>query len=73
MKFEGPYKVLKKVSSDDYVVSLPGKRKNEKVLHANMLKKYVVRKDYVSTVVSGVEVDNEESLQDEIDFTCCTK
>lgn len=37
-KYEGPYEVLKKCSSDRYIIKTPGRRKSERVVHANNMK-----------------------------------
>jgi hypothetical protein len=50
----GPHKVIKQVSPVDYVVSFPGSRKSERVLHANLLRKYVERTEFVEPVPVGV-------------------
>ena len=60
MKYEGPYKILKKVSPVDYLVSFPGKRKHERVLHVNMLKKYIERTDFINIVT--IECEDESDM-----------
>ena len=39
-KYYGPYKVVKKISDTNYLVKTPGRRKETKVYHINMLKAY---------------------------------
>ena len=40
-KFQGPFEVLKKVSDTNYVVSTPGRRRQQRLCHVNMLKGFV--------------------------------
>lgn len=42
-RFSGPYEVQKKLSSTDYVISTPDRRKKSRVCHVNMLKEYHIR------------------------------
>lgn len=42
-RFSGPYEVQKKISSTDYVIRTPDRRKKSRVCHVNMLKAYHVR------------------------------
>ena len=42
-KFSGPYKILKKLSNTNYIVSTPDRRRPEKLCHVNMLKRYYER------------------------------
>ena len=37
-KYSGPYKMVKKISDTNYLVSTPGRRKETQVCHINMLK-----------------------------------
>ena len=39
-KFEGPYKVLEKRSDCNYVIETPGRRKSQRLVHVNLLKKF---------------------------------
>ena len=40
-KFQGPFEVVKKVSNTNYVVSTPGRRRQQRLCHVNMLKGFV--------------------------------
>ena len=40
-KFQGPFEVHKKVSDTNYVVSTPGRRRQQRLCHVNMLKGFV--------------------------------
>ena len=40
-KFQGPYKVLKRVSQTNYIVATPDRRRPQRLCHANMLKGFV--------------------------------
>ncbi|XP_068241007.1 protein NYNRIN-like [Palaemon carinicauda] len=42
-KYQGPYKVVKRLSELDYVVGTPDRGKEHQVCHVNMMKPYVVR------------------------------
>ena len=41
MQWQGPFDIIKKVRENDYVINLDGQHK---IFHANMLRKYLVRK-----------------------------
>ena len=41
MQWQGPFDIVKKVRGNDYVINLDG---HQKMFHANMLRKYLVRK-----------------------------
>lgn len=40
LKWNGPYKVMRRVSEVDYEVQTPGRRREKKVYHVNLLKKW---------------------------------
>lgn len=52
-KFSGPYKVLKKLNSVDYLIHTPDRKKTKRVCHVNMIKPYHVRATVVSCVNAG--------------------
>ena len=57
---KGPYEVARVVGPNDYKVLMKGK---EKTLHANLLKKYVVREDSpIGNVLSAVEDDGRQNI-----------
>ena len=60
LQYDGPYKIIKKGSPVDYLISFPGKRKPERVLHVNLLRKYVPRTEFVG-VIHGEQrsIDND--------------
>ena len=39
-RFAGPYTVLEKVSDQNYLISMPERRKKSQLCHVNMLKPY---------------------------------
>jgi transposase InsO family protein len=67
MKYVGPYKVLKAASPVDYVIEFPEGRKPVRVVHANLMKPYYTRTEFVDrddvlpsiVAVSAVVVDDE--------------
>ncbi|XP_068229342.1 uncharacterized protein [Palaemon carinicauda] len=54
-RYEGPYTVMSR-NKDNYVISTPGKRKSEKMVHINLLKKF------------QTQCDNRAILKKETDF-----
>ena len=46
MTWKGPYEITKKTSKVDYVINIAGK---EKLFHCNMLKKYFIRPNHLSS------------------------
>ena len=60
LQWKGPYDVTRVVGPDDCKVLMKGK---EKTLHANLLKKYVVREDsLIGNVVPAVQDDNRQNI-----------
>ena len=57
-KFAGPYKIIRKVTPVDYLVEFSGHRRSERLLHVNMLKKYVVREEFVLNIVDDDDNEN---------------
>ena len=39
----GPYKVVQRLNEIDYVIATPDRRKTKRVIHVNLLKKFVSR------------------------------
>jgi len=64
VKYVGPYKVLRKTSPVDYVVEFTGRRKAERNLHVNILRRYVTRIEFVNTVVGQDVTGGEEGEGD---------
>ena len=65
LQYDGPYKIIKKVSPVDHLISFPGKRKPERVLHVNLLRKYVPRTEFVGVIHGeqrSIDNDIEECL-----------
>ena len=62
LKYEGPFKVIKMVRPVDYLISMPSKRKTEKVVHVNLMKKYVERIEFVDNVYHAEEVGKAGKL-----------
>ena len=60
LQWKGPYEVAKVVGPNDYKVLMKGK---EKTLHANLLKKYVMRENSpIGNVVSHVQDDDRQNV-----------
>ncbi|XP_063596500.1 uncharacterized protein LOC134773250 [Penaeus indicus] len=65
VEFEGPYKVIDRVSDVNYVISTPGKRRDKKLVHINRLKKYINRnQEKVKTVMSTCKEAESSSNHD---------
>ena len=58
--WEGPGRIVRKVSDVNYVVELPGHRKSMRMYHVNMLKPYISREPMVNMVIIN-DTSNEES------------
>lgn len=71
-RFAGPYVVVRKLNNTDYVIRTPDRKRQTRVCHVNMLKRYYERDDSSVTptdetpgpVVSPVMVVNELSPSD---------
>ena len=60
LQWKGPYDVTRIVGPNDYKVPMKGK---EKMLHANLLQKYVVREDsLIGNVVPAVQGDHQQNI-----------
>ena len=57
LKYTGPYTILKKVSPVNYLIAFKSKRKPERVVHANLLRRYVEKQEFIN-VIDGVIYDN---------------
>ena len=56
-----PCKIIKQISPVDYLIEFPNTRKPQRVIHVNLLRKYVYRTEYVS-VVNAHEWDDDEAM-----------
>lgn len=65
-KFAGPYEVLKKLNSVDYLVHTPDRRKTKRVCHVNMMKPYCVRQSQLC----GITVSSNREPNCEVDEDC---
>ena len=57
LKYTRPYIILKKVSPVNYLIAFKSKRKPERVIHTNLLRRYVERQEFITVVY--VENDND--------------
>ncbi|KAK4324819.1 hypothetical protein Pmani_004560 [Petrolisthes manimaculis] len=73
-KFCGPYKVLKKESSVNYLISTPDRRKKTRLVHINLLKEYKSRDVVVTelTAESQCLVVTSSPDVEESDITRCS-
>lgn len=55
LQWEGPAQVIQKLSETNYVVRIPGKRKQQHVYHSNLLKPYRQREVIVSMALNFPE------------------
>ncbi|KAJ1135311.1 hypothetical protein NDU88_001751 [Pleurodeles waltl] len=68
-KWQGPYKVLKQISSVTYLVELSQNPKREQIYHINLLKKWEESKVPSSPVASGFMVTPDKPLEIELCLT----
>jgi hypothetical protein len=66
-KFSGPYEVLQKLNSVDYLVHTPDRRKTKRICHVNMIKPYFEREAKVCAVTSVNQSLVEQSHDEESD------
>ncbi|XP_038133737.1 uncharacterized protein LOC119778540 [Cyprinodon tularosa] len=63
-KWQGPFEVLRKTGPTTYQVSTPGLQRGSRVLHVNLLKEWVPRKENESEVLLIHRVEEEEEVND---------
>ena len=59
VKYQRPYEVVKQTSPVNYLIHFAGTRKNHRVIHVNLLKKYHKRVQFVNSVLLHNKLDNE--------------
>lgn len=64
-KFRGPYRVVKKISPTNYVISTPDGRRSQRLCHINSLKAYHPRDEEEDADVRPVQATLTEPLQEE--------
>ncbi len=70
LKYSGPFEVIKQVSPVDYLVNFPGRRKDKRVIHVNLLRKYHKRVEFVESVNSVIinnAYDDDEMFESLLD------
>ena len=74
-KYCGPYTVVQRLGPVDYVVSTPDRRKSQRVVHVNLMKRYITRDSLstndslgVSNVLNVNICDNSISFVDQFDL-----
>ena len=60
-RYFGPYTIDKKTSDLNYIINIPGRRKNKQMCHVNMLKKYFDRDSSISKPITVVNTVPQES------------
>ena len=68
--FSGPWKIVKKISSQNYVVETPNRKKKYQVCHVNMLKHYIERDEkheLIPEMIVG-EVSMEKDTEVKTEF-----
>lgn len=60
--WQGPFTVLKRVSPVDYRIDIPGRRKNQRVFHCNMLRLW----KEPATVASVLLTDHSDDFEDDV-------
>jgi hypothetical protein len=72
-KYCGPYQVLQRLGEVDYLVGTPDRRKTKRVVHVNLMKKYLTRQSDSVMEDSGMhvlvsDVNNDKSFLDDVDM-----
>ena len=62
-KYQGPFEVVKRVGEVNYVISTPGRRKSQRLVHVNLLKKYHQRKTEV--ICNAVIMESESRTEED--------
>ena len=60
-RYSGPFIVDKKLNEVDYVIATPGRSKQQRLCHINMLKLYHKRKEAPKVMVMATQVVEGES------------
>lgn len=63
-KFEGPYKIIDRISDVNYVIAKTGEKGDKKVVHINRLKEYIDRTEKMKTVMSTCKKAKSSSNHD---------
>ena len=68
-KYSGPYTVHRKLNDVDYIINTPGRRKQQRLCHINMLKLYEKRNNDVAVsrscaTVTAVHVEGERDREE---------
>ena len=72
-RYFGPYEIESKIKDLNYVVNTPGRRKERRVCHVNMIKEYLHRENNVDIITNNVDgiVSNMINISEDVtnDFT----
>ena len=67
LEWAGPYKVTRQVTPVDYEVETPGRRKEKKIYHINLLKKWHFPPNHSALLVVLQDTDTPEHETEEVD------
>ena len=67
LEWAGPYKVTRQVTLVDYEVETPGRRKEKKIYHINLLKKWHFPPNHSALLVVLQDTDTPEHETEEVD------
>lgn len=60
VKWQGPFKVLRKVGEVTYEISMPDRRRSKQIFHVNLLKQWVDRPSSIQDQLWARTVEEEE-------------
>ena len=66
LKYTGPYTILKKVSPVNYLIAFKSKRKPERVVHINLLCRYVERQEFLNVIDDVIRDNNVAQCDNEV-------
>ena len=68
LKYQGPFSIVKIINDADYLIEFKGARKSFRIIHANQIKPYFVRKHNV-LVTSVIEQNDHHDSCSSKDFS----
>ena len=64
LRWTGPYKVTRRVSSVDYEVEMSGRRHEKKTYHVNLIKKWYVMASPPQTALLAGDLEFKDSIEE---------